>query len=89
LCEDHNMLNDLLLNKKELVKLYIIMKFINIYTNLIHGFIDDQGRAILNNMPLMNANVIYAVDKEFQTFICTVHRWWTVPFIDMNYKKPG
>jgi len=82
------MLNDLL-NKKELMNFIIMYSFNSTYTNLIHGFIDDQDRAILYNMPLMNANVIYAVDKEFQTFICTVDRWWTVPFIDMNYKKPG
>jgi len=52
----------------------MIINYIDTYNKQINGFINCNDRAIFNNTSFMNSNNIYAVDKEFKTFLSSLDR---------------
>jgi len=69
-----------------LIKLYIVLKNINIFQDMTLGIIDKNGRKIVNFLQFVNANNIYSMDKFFVQFVDELNSWWLHNIIDMEYE---
>lgn len=66
--------------------MFIVVKHINIFTEQINGIVDTNGNAIINFLPVINCNHLYAIDKLFYQFKEALESWWQYPHNDIRYK---
>lgn len=74
--------------KMELIKLNIIITYIDLLNSQTNGIINSDGLQIINNINIINKNVINSIDKEFKNFIYKVERFWINPYFDLDFKNP-
>ncbi|CAH1707882.1 unnamed protein product [Aphis gossypii] len=73
--------------KMELIKLNIIITYIDLLNLQTNFIINSDGLQIINNINIINKNVINSIDKEFKNFIYKIERFWMNPYFDLNFKN--
>ena len=79
-------MDDLMEKKKWLIKISILMQFIEKFHSQMNGIIKNNKK-IMNSVNIINANVIYSLDNEFRSFIRKLHYWWLF-FHTLNHDMP-
>jgi len=73
--------------KMELIKLNIIITYIDLLNLQTNGIINSDGLQINNNINIINKNVINSINKEFKNLIYKIEKFWMNPYFDLNFKN--
>lgn len=70
--------------KIELIKLNIIIRYIDILNVQTDGIISPDGFQIINNRQFINRNYICTIDLEFKKFINETEQFWMHPYFELK-----
>lgn len=70
--------------KIELIKLNIIIRYIDILNVQTDGIISPDGFQIINNRQFINRNCICTIDLEFKKFINETEHFWMHPYFELK-----